>query len=166
MIFAVGLTISLKVQDVSGFDAFSAPATPAAWRCWRRCAGLRLASSVSSPLAGRAHPRNRHTPASARYDPSRVRFLDGPWRREAARLHCEVHHIAEIAASRHAVHVRTIGSVWRPFCSAMYESQIAPKAAITAAAISNSGRAAMLQRHARGSRNHPDGDMCSPAAET
>jgi hypothetical protein len=29
MIFAVGLTISLKVQEVSGFDAFSAPAAPA-----------------------------------------------------------------------------------------------------------------------------------------
>ena len=56
----------------------------------------------------------------------------------------EVHHIVEIAASRHADHVRTTGSVWRPFCSAMHESQMTPTVTITAAAISNSGRAAML----------------------
>ena len=74
----------------------------------------------------------------------RVKVIDGPGPREAARLHSEVHHIAEIAASTHDAHVRTTGSVWRPFCSAMHESQVTPAATITAAAISNSGRAAVL----------------------
>ena len=37
------------------------PIDPAAWRCWRRCAGPRLWSASLPPCVGRVHFRNRRT---------------------------------------------------------------------------------------------------------
>ena len=41
------------------------------WRCWLQSAAPRRASSILSPLAGRAPPRNTHRRGTGRRDPSR-----------------------------------------------------------------------------------------------
>ena len=110
--------------------------------------GPRLVSSGEPLRADPARPRNRRMRGGSRWrhvrcsSPAELRVRTRAEGSGGALY--EVHHIAEIAASRPAAHVRTTGSVWRPFCSAMHDSQMTPNATITAAAISNSGRAAML----------------------
>ena len=88
-----------RLQFVSAMFKWRAEhLAPAAWRCWRQCAGPRRASSVSSPPAVRTPPRNRRRRVRARSRRGRcstmpvelrIRLLDGPGRREAVLGHAQ-----------------------------------------------------------------------------
>jgi hypothetical protein len=67
-------------------SGLAASASPAAWRCWRRCVGLHPGSVACRWCGGPADPRNtrrRGLPIVVTDNEAGLGLFDCPWRREA-----------------------------------------------------------------------------------